>query len=153
ACPAPTDGSSHFGVEDLDTLCRAHGDMLRIIPDFQAPESQDLTREFQPDLGLALGIKGLEAELFEIPRLGAIGLHKRKLPDYRGEGPTGLWELLEERSEIGVTVHRVTSEPDAGAIIEETTIAIEPFDTLRSLDLKADAAGIDLLVDGVTAFI
>src|SRR3989449_8383183 len=42
--------------------------------------------------------------LFRSPRLGSIKVHLHKLPDYRGAGPVGLWESLDDQEEISVTV-------------------------------------------------
>ena len=109
-------------------------------------ESLQFVRDLQPDLGIVFGTRILKPELFEIPRHGSINIHKRKVPDYRGGGPIALWELLDDRTEIGVTVHRVAVKLDAGDIIRAATIPVEPFDTLESLGLKADVVGTDLLV-------
>src|SRR5207247_10668136 len=90
--------------------------------------------------------------LFSIPRLGSINIHKRKVPDYKGGGPVGLWELLDGQNEIGVTVHDVTEKLDAGAVVNFATIPIEPFDNLTSLALKAHVVGNDLIVRSVADF-
>ena len=88
----------------------------------------------------------LKPELFSLPRLGCINIHKRKVPDYRGGGPVGLWELLDGEREIGVTVHEVTAELDAGAIVNRAVVPIGDLDTLESLALKAHVVGDDLIV-------
>ncbi|HVT47047.1 MAG TPA: polysaccharide deacetylase family protein [Vicinamibacterales bacterium] len=114
-----------------------------------SPEAVAFVRSLGADLGILYGARILKPELFEIPRLGSINIHQRKVPDYRGGGPIGLWELLDDQQEIGVTIHRVTAALDAGAIVASATIPIEPFDDLVSLGLKADVVGDDLLVQAV----
>jgi peptidoglycan/xylan/chitin deacetylase (PgdA/CDA1 family) len=137
------------GVEALTEFCRRNDCSIHLTRDIHAPESLAFVRGLGPDLGIVYGTRILKADLFTIPRQGSINIHKRKLPDYRGGGPIGLWELLEGAPDIGVTVHRVQSKVDAGAILGATTIPIEPFDTLSSLDLKAQVVGGDLLVETV----
>src|ERR1019366_4414389 len=106
----------------------------------------------QRRLGLVFGTRILKPVLFEIPKQGSINIHKRKVPDYRGGGAVGLWELLDDQKEIGVTVHRVEAKVDAGGVIRSVLIPIEPFDDLESLALKADVVGADLIVAAIRDF-
>jgi peptidoglycan/xylan/chitin deacetylase (PgdA/CDA1 family)/folate-dependent phosphoribosylglycinamide formyltransferase PurN len=149
--PKRTD-TAPFGLKELAEFCEGRGCTLQLTRDMHAPESLAFVRTLEPDLGIVYGTRILKPALFDIPRLGSINIHKRELPDYRGGGPIGLWEMLDGKNEIGVTVHRVTARLDAGAIIRSTTIPIEPYDTLRSLSLKADVVGADLLVRAVADF-
>lgn len=134
---------------DLPSLCRERGCALLITQDFHGDETLEFVRKLAPDLGVVYGTRILKPALFGIPRLGSINLHKRKVPDYRGGGPVGLWELLDGAGEIGVTVHEVTEKVDAGAVVNAATIPIGDFDTLASLALKAHVVGDDLLARSV----
>jgi methionyl-tRNA formyltransferase/peptidoglycan/xylan/chitin deacetylase (PgdA/CDA1 family) len=151
AAPRPAT-AGEFGLHDLSAFCAARDCSLRVTPDCHAPESLEFVRAHRPDLGLVYGTRILKPALFEIPRHGSVNIHQRKVPDYRGGGPIGLWEMLDGQSEIGVTVHRVAEQVDTGAVIKATTIPIGPYDTLRSLALKADVVGNDLLVQTVADF-
>jgi len=135
-------------VQQLESL----GCSVRITRDFHCEESLAFVRSLHADLGIVYGTRILKPALFSIPRLGSINIHKRKVPDYRGGGPIGLWELLDDRTEIGVTVHQVTEKLDAGAVVNAATIPIERFDNLTSLALKAHVIGNDLLVRSVADF-
>src|SRR5439155_6081912 len=125
---------------------------LYVTTDHHSADSLEFVRNLQPDLGIVYGTRILKPALFSIPRLGSINIHKRKVPDYKGGGPAGLWELLDGQNEIGVTVHEVTEKLDAGAVVNFATIPIEPFDNLTSLALKAHVVGNDLLVKSVGDF-
>jgi peptidoglycan/xylan/chitin deacetylase (PgdA/CDA1 family) len=138
--------------EDFESFCRDAGCAIHVTTDYHGVDSLDFVRALQPDLGLVYGTRILKPSLFTIPKQGSINIHKRKVPDYRGGGPVGLWELLDGAKEIGVTVHEVTAALDAGAVVNEATIPIEPFDTLTSLALKAHVVGNDLLVRSVGDF-
>ena len=137
---------------DLEALGRSLGFAVRITDDYHAEASLAFVRDLAPDLGLVYGTRILKPSLFAIPRHGSINIHKRKVPDYRGGGPIGLWEMLDGQPEIGVTVHQVTEKLDAGHVVNTATIPIEPFDTLTSLSLKAHVVGNDLLVRSVAEY-
>ena len=125
---------------------------LFITSDIHSDPALDFVRRLDADLGLVFGARILKPALFEIPKQGSINLHKRKLPDYRGGGPVGLWELLDGQKEIGVTVHRVEPQVNMGGVLRSASIAIEPFDDLESLALKAEVVGADLVVAAIRDF-
>jgi folate-dependent phosphoribosylglycinamide formyltransferase PurN/peptidoglycan/xylan/chitin deacetylase (PgdA/CDA1 family) len=141
-----------FCLDDLERLGKALSFSRHVTTDLHNQEALAFVRDLQPDLGIIYGTRILKPSLFEIPSRGCINIHKRKVPDYRGGGPIGLWEMLDGQKEIGITVHRVTKDVDEGAVIRAETIPIEPFDTLTSLALKADVVGQDALVRVVADF-
>jgi peptidoglycan/xylan/chitin deacetylase (PgdA/CDA1 family) len=138
--------------ESLDQISQRLGCKFHLTADCHGAESLAFVRGLDADLGLVYGTRILKPCLFRIPRHGSINIHKRKVPDYRGGGPVGLWEMLDGQPEIGVTVHEVEEQLDAGAIVNSATIAIEPFDTLRSLATKAHVVANDLLVRSVAQY-
>jgi peptidoglycan/xylan/chitin deacetylase (PgdA/CDA1 family) len=138
--------------ESLNEISERLGCKFQVTVDCHGEESLAFVRSLDADLGLVYGTRILKPCLFRIPRHGSINIHKRKVPDYRGGGPVGLWEMLDGQPEIGVTVHEVEEKLDAGAIVNAATIAIEPFDTLRSLATKAHVVANDLLVRSVAQY-
>ncbi len=152
ACPAEPNGPIIFDLQDLDRFGKTIGCSLFVTNDIHSPEALEFVRQLSPDLGIVFGTRILKPELFSIPRLGSVNLHKRKVPDYRGGGPVGLWELLDDQKEIGVTIHRVEVKVDTGPVVRATTIPIGPYDDLHSLDLKTAVVGNDLLVATVADF-
>jgi peptidoglycan/xylan/chitin deacetylase (PgdA/CDA1 family) len=142
-------GPSPAREEDPQQILESLGCAFHITTDYHGENALQFVRGLNADLGIVYGTRILKPCLFSIPRLGSINIHKRKVPDYRGGGPVGLWELLDGQSEIGVTVHQVTEKLDAGAIINATTIPIQNFDSLSSLALKAHVVANDLIVRSV----
>ena len=122
--------------------------MVRVA-DIHHAESVALIRSLSPHLGVILGGRVLRDSVISIPTLGTLNIHKRKLPDYRGGGPVGYWEILAGETSIGVSIHYATSQVDAGPVVAETTIAIEECDTLDTLKLKADLRGAQLYHDAI----
>lgn len=152
AAPANPNGLTGFGLGDLDQACKNVGGELLVTGDLHSEEALAFVRRRNADLGLVFGTRILKPALYDIPKQGSINIHKRKVPDYRGGGPVGLWEVLDDQKEIGVTVHRVEAKVDVGGVIRSAVIPIEPFDDLESLALKADVIGADLIVATVRDF-
>ncbi|MBI4472556.1 MAG: polysaccharide deacetylase family protein [Acidobacteria bacterium] len=138
--------------ESLEAIAAVNGFKLFITPDCHSPAALAFVQSLDADLGIVYGARILKPQLFKIPRLGSINIHKRKVPDYRGGGPVGLWEMLDGQKEIGVTVHEVEEQLDAGAVINAATIRIEPYDSLQSLALKAHVVANDLIVRSVADY-
>jgi folate-dependent phosphoribosylglycinamide formyltransferase PurN/peptidoglycan/xylan/chitin deacetylase (PgdA/CDA1 family) len=152
AAPRYPNGEGEYGLDDLAETCKSVGTQLLVTRDMHSAEALEFVRQTNPDLGLVFGTRILKPALYKIPKQGSINIHKRKVPDYRGGGPVGLWELLDDEKEIGVTVHRVEEKVDVGGVIRSTVIPIEPFDDLESLGLKADVVGEDLIVAAIRDF-
>ena len=152
AAPKNPNGNLGYGLDDLEADCKANGIELLITRDIHSEEALDFTRRINADLGLVFGTRILKPILYDIPKQGSINIHKRKVPDYRGGGLVGLWELLDNQKEIGVTVHRVEAKVDVGGVIRSGLIPIDPMDDLESLALKADVVGADLIVAAIRDF-
>ncbi len=137
---------------------RIHGP-LRVQPELRtvihhvlnihSAESIALIRSLSPDIGVIVGGRILRDSVINIPTFGTLNIHKRKLPEYRGGGPVGYWEILSGERSIGVSIHYATSQVDAGPVLAESTIAIDEWDTLDSLKLKADLRGAQLYHDAI----
>ena len=152
AAPKNLNGNRNYSLDDLRETCRQSSTEILVTKDIHSPEALDFVRALNADLGLVFGTRILKPALFEIPKQGSINIHKRKVPDYRGGGAVGLWELLDNQKGIGITVHRVEAKVDVGAVVRSTVIPIEPFDELESLGLKADVVGADLIVAAIRDF-
>jgi methionyl-tRNA formyltransferase len=86
-------------------------------------------RELAPDLVLTDSYSmRLPDAVLELPRLGAFNVHGALLPEYRGPNPIQ-WALLSDERETGVTIHRMTSQFDAGEVIAQRRVPIRIGDT------------------------
>lgn len=73
-----------------------------------------------------------------------INLHPSLLPDF--PGLDGIGQAFRAGvKETGCTVHYVTLEVDAGRIIEQVKVLVEPTDTLETITAKVHAAEHQLL--------
>ncbi len=135
--------------ESYESLASATGVRVQRVGDIQSEESLTLIRSLRPQLGVIVGGRILRDAVIAIPEYGTLNIHKRKVPEYRGGGPVGYWEVLTGERSIGVTIHYATSQVDAGPVLAERTIPIEECDTLESLRIKADIAGARLYHDAI----
>ncbi len=138
--------------EGYEALRRKTGVPTYRVADIHSESSLALIRSLRPQLGLIVGGRILRDAVISIPEYGTLNIHKKRVPHYRGGGPTGYWEILARESEIGVTIHYATSQVDAGPVLAEATILIEECDTLESLRIKADVLGAKLYHDTVRRF-
>lgn len=82
---------------------------------------------------------------------GAINVHYSLLPKYRGAAPVE-HALLHGETETGVTVQHMAEKMDAGDILAQKAVAIEPIDTTATLRPKLIALGSELLIETLPAF-
>src|SRR6266566_3127698 len=138
--------------ESYEALRDETGVAIHHVADIHSESSLALIRSLQPQLGLIMGGRILRDAVISIPEYGTLNVHKKRVPQYRGGGPTGYWEILAGEREIGVTIHYATSQVDAGPVLAEDTIPVEECDTLESLGIKADILGAQLYHDTVRRF-
>lgn len=92
---------------------------------------------------LAYG-KILPVSIIEAPRLKSVNFHASLLPLLRGASPIE-HALLHGFGETGWTLQRIVSELDAGDIIAQSKVRIDPTDTTETLYPKLTQ---DLLANG-----
>ena len=132
-------------------LAAAHGVPVRTATDVDAPAFVRRVRALNPDLYLSV-VAGqrLGAELLSIPD-DAVNLHGSLLPKYRGRA-VAFWPLYYGDGETGVTAHLMTTEWDAGPIIEQRSFLIREDDTVHDIYLRLADAGSRLARDLLAAY-
>ena len=81
-----------FGERSLRRDLARMADRIHHVPDIHAPGVVERLRSLDADLGLVYGSPILKAEVFESPRLGTLGIHHGKVPEYRGNKTT-FWAM------------------------------------------------------------
>ncbi|MBI5382092.1 MAG: formyltransferase [Opitutae bacterium] len=93
------------------------------------PEWRERIAALQPDLILSVYYRHMiGTKILALPRLGAFNLHGSLLPKYRGRAPIN-WAVLHGEPRIGMTLHRMVKAPDAGAIVDQDGVDLDPRDT------------------------
>lgn len=111
-----------------------------------APESVAVIRHLEPDVLVteAFGQK-LLAEVLSVPKLGGFNVHASLLPRYRGAAPIN-WAILNGEDRTGVSIIRMGREIDAGEILEQESLPIEPDWTAGDLAGALSGIGARLMV-------
>jgi methionyl-tRNA formyltransferase len=86
----------------------------------------------------------LPVELLETPQFGCLNVHASLLPAYRGGAPIHQ-AVIDGQTKTGVTIMYMAEKLDAGDIISQQAIPIEPTDTTGILFDKLSIVGRDLL--------
>lgn len=82
--------------------------------------------EIQPDCVFVMAFPWkIPGSLLNIPPKGFLNFHFGLLPKYKGADPI-FWEMKNQETEGGLTVHQMNEEIDEGAIIMQEKIAIAP---------------------------
>jgi methionyl-tRNA formyltransferase len=94
-----------------------------------APESFERISALRPDLILSVYYRNMiGTKILGLAPLGAFNMHGSLLPKYRGRAPIN-WAVLNGETRIGMTLHRMVKEPDAGNIVDQDGVDIGPLDT------------------------
>ena len=88
----------------------------------------------------------LRPELVDLPRLGAMNLHASLLPRWRGASPINA-TLLNGDREAGNTAIRIARKMDAGAMLGQQAIPIDPMETAGELHDRLARLGPTLVLN------
>lgn len=120
-----------------------------------APDVVEELRKFKPDLLVVVAFgQILKKPLLELAPLGCINVHASLLPKYRGAAPIP-WAIACGETQTGITTMYMNERLDAGDIILQKEIPIDPGDTAKSLHDRLAVVGgrslletIDLIREG-----
>ncbi len=167
-------GTSEFAVDSLEALvARRHRlDLCVTQPD--RPQGRGLEVVFSPvkqaaqrlgvpllqperlhaalfaslrfDVGVVVAYgKLLRQEVLSLPRHGMLGVHPSLLPKYRGAAPIA-WSLLNGETATGVTIFRLSEALDAGDILSQQMVTIEPGENAEMLGRRLARVGAEALI-------
>ncbi len=122
-------------------------DRLWMVADVHAETVLRQVRELNPDLGLSYGSPILKPSLFDIPGCGTLGIHHGQVPAYRGKKTT-FWAMYHGEPVAGVTIQRISSGLDTGAIVNQGVVPAQGRSYGRVWRDLAEL-GVNLFVDSV----
>jgi methionyl-tRNA formyltransferase len=130
-----TQNNSNKWWPSVKPICEKHNIPLMIYP----IDEKEIKKYGPVDAMFLISWKHiLHYSLLDIPRIGTVNLHYSLLPKYRGVYPVNR-AIMNGDSESGVTYHFVNHQIDAGLVICQKPIEINPEDTARSLQIKLDS--------------
>ena len=143
----PDDPAEGDWFESVAEIARVHGLPCLAPSSPNLPDVVRTLRELAPDLILSVWYRRLLGpELLALPPVAALNLHGSLLPAYRGRAPLN-WVLVNGERRTGVTLHHMTLEADAGDVVAQQPIDIEPDDTAVTLYTRMVKVGVDLLLE------
>ncbi len=134
------DASESIWFRSVAEIAASRGIAVYAPDDVNHPLWLERIRDMAPDALFSFYYRSLlRQELLDIPKLGAFNLHGSLLPKYRGRCPVN-WAILNGETQTGVTLHYMTAKADAGDIVAQSAVTIDPDDTALTLHNKlADA--------------
>ncbi len=104
-------------------------------------------QSYSPDVILvSCFAQKLSDSILELPPLGCFNLHPSLLPKYRGPVPL-YWQLQDGIQTSGVTLHRMSSDLDAGPIVGQEKGHIQKGDSQHSVATRMAELGAQLMLD------
>jgi methionyl-tRNA formyltransferase len=129
--------------QDLKTVA----DRIHFVKNIHAPAVLAQVSALAPDLGLIYGSPILKPELFEIPRLGTLGIHHGKVPEYRGN-KTVFWMMYNGEPCAGVTIQKINKGLDTGLIVKTGEVKAYRR-AYASVVHELEALGLDLYIQSI----
>ena len=103
----------------------------------------------KPEVGVVVAYGQLiRRDLLALPRLGMVGVHPSLLPAYRGAAPVA-WAIFNGEATTGVTIFRLVERLDAGPIIRQRPVPIEPEESAEHLTERLAHLGAEELVSAL----
>jgi methionyl-tRNA formyltransferase len=126
-------------------LAHAHG-VHALTPD--SPNTEECIaagRAAQPDFVFSFYYRHmLDRAWLALPRLGALNMHGSLLPKYRGRAPVH-WAIIHGETATGASLHYMLEKPDAGALVDQQSVAILPNDNALEVSMKVAGAAEQVL--------
>ena len=125
-----------------------------------APQVIERIAGYEPDVivVIAFGQK-IGPDLIRLAPKGAINVHASLLPKYRGAAPIN-WAIIKGETQTGISIITLAEKMDAGQILAQSRVDIEPDETAGQLhDRLAEAAApllintLDRIAAGTAAYI
>lgn len=140
-------------VEDAGAVDFVSAEVPVIMtPCLNSDACAEALNRFEPGLIVYSGGREIvPRRVLEIPRLGVLGMHWGRLPQYRGMNMTE-WALLNCEPPV-VSVLFLEVGVDLGDIVLQRPLSMQPGDTIDSLRVRSSELGVELLVQAVQAIV
>jgi methionyl-tRNA formyltransferase len=134
---------------DVDIWCSEHAVRCFEAENVNAPKIVQQIADLQAELlvVIAFGQK-VSQEVIGLQRYGAINVHASLLPKYRGAAPIH-WAIMNGETETGISIITLADKMDAGMILAQDKIAIQPEDTVKCIHDKLSTLSVDVLMQSV----
>ena len=106
----------------------------------------DFLKAKKPDLFIVVAYgQILSDSILSIPKIFSLNIHASLLPQYRGAAPVK-WAIINGEAVTGVTAIKMIKKMDAGPIIFQEKVDVDPRDTGITLEGKLIKTGTNVLL-------
>lgn len=122
---------------------------LAIFQPEKLSQIKEEIKQMNPDMIVVVSYgKFLPKSILQMPKYGCINVHPSLLPKYRGSAPIQ-WAIINGDKITGTTIMKMNEKMDAGDIILQKQVAIEPDETTGELWDRLSKISSQLLVEAI----
>ena len=111
-------------------------DLLELLPQF---------KKIAPDYIFSFYYRHLiSTAILDTARIASLNMHGSLLPKYRGRAPVN-WAILHGETETGASLHIMEAKPDAGDIVGQVAVPIDPDEDATAVFAKVSNAAIKVM--------
>jgi len=146
----PKGRGRHVAAPPVADVARELGIPVLQPTRLKSPETIAELAALAPDVIVTVAYgKIIPRDILALPPLGCINLHPSLLPRYRGASP--IPRAIEAGEAVtGVTIMYQSEALDAGDIILQREVPIDPTDTAQTLENRLARIGADALVEALS---
>ena len=132
-------------VNPMRDVAHEHGSKILDPEDINSPEFHAELAAIEADLLVVCDYgQILSSATLAISPLGGINLHASLLPKYRGAAPIN-WAVYNGEKETGCSVIHMTPRVDAGPVIAQGSVPVDPNETADELECRLAEIGFWLV--------
>ena len=111
-------------------------DLLELLPQF---------KKIAPDYIFSFYYRYMiTSDILATARIASLNMHGSLLPKYRGRAPVN-WAILHGETETGASLHIMEVKPDAGDIVGQLAVPIDPDEDATAVFTKVSNAAIKVM--------
>jgi methionyl-tRNA formyltransferase len=111
-------------------------DLLELLPQF---------KKIAPDYIFSFYYRYMiTSDILATAGIAALNMHGSLLPKYRGRAPVN-WAILHGETETGASLHIMEAKPDAGDIVGQVAVPIDPDEDATAVFTKVSNAAIKVM--------
>jgi methionyl-tRNA formyltransferase len=111
-------------------------DLLELLPQF---------KKIAPDYIFSFYYRYMiTSDILATAGIAALNMHGSLLPKYRGRAPVN-WAILHGETETGASLHIMEVKPDAGDIVGQVAVSIDPDEDATAVFAKVSNAAIEVM--------
>jgi methionyl-tRNA formyltransferase len=147
------DPHENIWFASVAALCQERGipyvqpeasDLLELLPQF---------KKIAPDYIFSFYYRYLiSTSILDTARIAALNMHGSLLPKYRGRAPVN-WAVLHGETETGASLHIMEAKPDAGDIVGQEAVPIDPDEDATAVFTKVSNAAVHVMQTALPALL